>query len=173
MRPVIKNPLVFLTVVFAILFLSNPVLAQKTYTMKSGDTLWELSNKFYGDPTLYPIFLEVNNITNPRTIPTGKVIIVPNVDEIKKISREFDAAKRKDLIANISGSSSPATGLNRPLVEGNDPKIVRPTGKLTGVSFQDVLSDRVDVSQTKKVDSSTQTITNPTPVGGTTQIPGK
>lgn len=174
MRPLNKNPIVFLTVVFACLLLSSPAFAQKTYTMKAGDTLWELSNKFYGDPTLYPIFLECNKIDNPRAIPIGKTIIVPNVDEIKKISREHDAAKRQELINQISGKAPEATGLNRPLIEGGkEAVVVHPAGKISGVSFQDVLSDKVDVSQTKKVEVTAQSLPNPNPVGGTTQMPGK
>jgi len=86
-----------------------PSWAVKTYTMKSGDTLWDLSQKFFGDPTLYPIFLEVNDIDNPRTIPTGREIIVPNYDEMKKIAQEPDPEKRKTLIKNVTGGVSPAT----------------------------------------------------------------
>ncbi len=85
-----------------------PAHAMKTYTMKEGDTLWDLSSKFYGDPTLYPVFLEVNDIANPRTIPVGKEILVPNYDEMKKIAQEPDPEKRKKLITQITGGSAPA-----------------------------------------------------------------
>ncbi|RCK79156.1 MAG: hypothetical protein OZSIB_0270 [Candidatus Ozemobacter sibiricus] len=86
----------------------GPALAMKTYTMQEGDTLWDLSSKFYGDPTLYPVFLEVNDIANPRTIPVGKVILVPSYDEMKKIAQEPDPEKRKKLITQITGGSAPA-----------------------------------------------------------------
>jgi len=94
-------------VVAAVLMAAAPSFAAKTYTMKDGDTLWELAQRFYGDPTLYPVFLEVNQISNPRTIPVGKVITVPSFDDMKKIANEPDPTKRKALItAAQSGSSS-------------------------------------------------------------------
>ena len=100
---------------FFILVSLLPVFGGQTYTMKGGDTLWDLSNKFYGDPTLYPIFLEVNKIDNVRTIPTGKVLVIPSAEDIKKISREHDPDKRKALISQAAGSSD-----SRPLIEKND-----------------------------------------------------
>ncbi|MFZ2955531.1 MAG: LysM peptidoglycan-binding domain-containing protein [Candidatus Ozemobacteraceae bacterium] len=96
--------------IFAILASAMPVFAGKTYTMKGGDTLWDLAQKFYGDPTLYPVFLEVNSISNPRTIPNGRVINIPNFDEIKKIAAEPDPVKRRALIGSVTGKqiSSPS-----------------------------------------------------------------
>ncbi|HNW36186.1 MAG TPA: LysM peptidoglycan-binding domain-containing protein, partial [Candidatus Ozemobacteraceae bacterium] len=85
---------------------SAPAFADKTYTMKDGDTLWDLSSKYYNDPTLYPIFLEVNDIDNPRMIPVGRVIIIPSFDEMKKVAAEPDPAKRQSMIKNLSGGSS-------------------------------------------------------------------
>lgn len=102
-----------LLVALILLAAATPSFAAKTYTMKDGDTLWELAQRFYGDPTLYPVFLEVNQISNPRTIPTGKVITVPNFDDMKKIANEPDPAKRKALITQAqSGSSSSTSSSN-------------------------------------------------------------
>lgn len=86
-----------------------PSWAAKTYTMKQGDTLWDLSAKFFGDPTLYPAFLEVNDISNPRTIPVGREIIVPSYDEMKKIAQEPDPDKRKAMIKNVTGGTTTAS----------------------------------------------------------------
>ena len=96
-------------VLFAALAATSPALAGTTYTMKDGDTLWELSAKYYNDPTLYPVFLEVNNIDNPRMIPVGREIIIPSFDDMKKVAQEVDPSKRKSLINKLSsnaGSSS-------------------------------------------------------------------
>lgn len=92
-------------VLFASLVATLPALAGTTYTMKEGDTLWELSAKFYNDPTLYPVFLEVNNIDNPRMIPVGREIIIPSFDDMKKVAQEVDPAKRKSLISKLSSNS--------------------------------------------------------------------
>jgi len=95
--------LLFGIVTFAV---SAPAFADKTYTMKDGDTLWDLSSKYYNDPTLYPIFLEVNSIDNPRMIPVGRVIIIPSFDDMKKVAAEPDPAKRQSMIKSLSGGSS-------------------------------------------------------------------
>lgn len=79
----------------------------RTYTMVEGDTLWELANKFYGDPTVYPVFLEVNSIDNPRTIPVGRVINVPSYDEMRRIANEVNPEKRAQLINQIRGGGTP------------------------------------------------------------------
>lgn len=97
-------------VVAGLLMAVAPGFAAQTYTMKSGDTLWELAQRFYGDPTLYPVFLEVNRISNPRTIPTGKVLTIPNLNDMKKIANETDPAKRKALINSAQGGSSSTSG---------------------------------------------------------------
>ncbi|HNV72602.1 MAG TPA: hypothetical protein PKO06_23035, partial [Candidatus Ozemobacteraceae bacterium] len=47
------------------------------------------------------VFLELNFIENPRTIPTGTVILVPTMDEMQKIAKEKDANRRKELMNNI------------------------------------------------------------------------
>ena len=83
-------------------------LAMRTYEMQQGDTLWDLSAKFYGDPTLYPVFLEVNDIANPRTIPVGREIVVPSYDEMKKIAQEPDPDKRKAMIKQVTGGVTPS-----------------------------------------------------------------
>ncbi|MBF0546466.1 MAG: LysM peptidoglycan-binding domain-containing protein [Candidatus Riflebacteria bacterium] len=95
--------------ILTFLFSTLPVMAIKTHTMKAGDTLWGLSQQYYGDPTLYQIFLEVNSISNPRTIPIGKVIKVPSYDEMKKIATEVDPVKRKALIQQVTGGTDSST----------------------------------------------------------------
>ncbi len=77
--------------------------AAKTHVFRDGDTLWELAAKHYGDPTLYPVLLQVNNISNPRTIPNGKVIIIPDKSDMKAIASEGDALKRQEMIRRITG----------------------------------------------------------------------
>lgn len=98
--------IIILATIFINFFIINKSYAVQTYTMKEGDTLWDLAAKFYGDPRLYPIFLEVNDITNPRRIPTGKVIIVPSYNELKKIQNEPDPQKRKQMIQNLRESNT-------------------------------------------------------------------
>jgi putative chitinase len=134
-----------------------------TYTMQKGDTLWELAAKNYGDPTLYPVFLEVNDITNVRSIPVGKEIIIPSLTEMQKISKELDPDKRKELIKNIKGDSG-GNSLDKPLLGGTtgspgstepDPSGFVPSDGPIKVSFQDVLEGpRVKGEHLKSVETN-------------------
>lgn len=91
----------FLLATFVFLTLTG-AMAVTTHTMTSGDTLWELAAKHYGDPTLYPVLLEVNGIDNPRTIPNGKVIIIPDKSTMQNIAKETDAARKRELISQAT-----------------------------------------------------------------------
>jgi LysM repeat protein len=101
------------------LVVSQQARAVTTHTFTSGDTLWELAAKHYGDPTLYPVFMAVNNIDNPRTIPNGKVIIIPDKKDLENIAQETDPDKKQELINQVPGGQNsfvPPT----PAGNGND-----------------------------------------------------
>lgn len=47
------------------------------YSVQSGDTLQKISDKFYGNPRLYTLIQQVNNITNPSQIRVGQLLRIP------------------------------------------------------------------------------------------------
>jgi LysM repeat protein len=152
-----------LVLLCAAVLTAAPALAVKTHTMVAGDTLWDLSSQFYGDPTLYPVFLEVNSIDNPRTIPVGKVIIVPSFDEIKKIAAEPDPAKRRDLISRIQGDAGSSTTSNptqpapgattyTPPDDRNRPKADWPSEK-RDVRFRNMMESNIPADKVIAVDT--------------------
>ncbi len=94
--------------VIVLLLVAVSVDAATTHVIRSGDTLWELAAKHYGDPTLYPILLQVNDISNPRTIPNGKVIIIPDKSDMRAIANESDALKRREMITRATSGKSVA-----------------------------------------------------------------
>jgi nucleoid-associated protein YgaU len=47
------------------------------YTIRWGDTLWDISEAFYRTPWLYPRIARFNNIRNPDHIIAGRTIRVP------------------------------------------------------------------------------------------------
>lgn len=48
--------------------------AAKSYTVKRGDTLWDIAHRFYGSGTQWRRIAEKNGVTNPRTLQIGKVL---------------------------------------------------------------------------------------------------
>ncbi len=56
-----------------------------TYTIKKGDTLWDISSKFLKDPFLWPKLWERNPyITNPHLIFPGNAIQLSATEPVKK-----------------------------------------------------------------------------------------
>ena len=81
----------FLTVLILCFCLSFSPLAQEkkeaenVYTIKQGDTLWDISSKFLKDPFLWPKLWQRNPyITNPHWIYPGQPIHLSPLEELKK-----------------------------------------------------------------------------------------
>lgn len=51
--------------------------APRTYTVESGDTLWAISERFYGDGNRYPEIAAASGIDNPDLIQPGQVVTIP------------------------------------------------------------------------------------------------
>lgn len=68
---------IILILFFAVAFLgASPVFAQNmTYTIEKGDTLWDICEKYYGDPDLWPKLWQMNPfVTNPHLLIPGDII---------------------------------------------------------------------------------------------------
>jgi nucleoid-associated protein YgaU len=55
----------------------EPAPAARTYTVESGDTLWAISERFYGDGSKYQIIADASGIANPDLIQPGPVLTIP------------------------------------------------------------------------------------------------
>jgi nucleoid-associated protein YgaU len=54
---------------------STPRPAQRTYTVRAGDTLWSIAVKVFGDGERWTELAKLNNLTWPRKqLPAGKVL---------------------------------------------------------------------------------------------------
>ncbi|MGI0483441.1 LysM peptidoglycan-binding domain-containing protein [Geminocystis sp. CENA526] len=52
------------------------------YRIKSGDSLYMLALRFYGDGTAWHLITEANpNITSPQNLEIGQIILIPNLTE--------------------------------------------------------------------------------------------
>lgn len=108
--------------------LSGVVLGATTHTFKDGDTLWELAARHYGDPTLYPVLLQVNGIDNPRTILNGTVIVIPDKNDMKAIANEQDPERKKALLAKAGakpGSQGNSNESDKPQTPDSPDKVSR------------------------------------------------
>ncbi|MFB7722203.1 LysM peptidoglycan-binding domain-containing protein [Nocardia sp. NPDC058058] len=54
-----------------------PPPAAQTYTVESGDTLWAIAERFYGDGNRYQQIADANGIPNPDAINVGQVLTIP------------------------------------------------------------------------------------------------
>jgi hypothetical protein len=95
--------------------LSLPAGAQQvTHTVEKGDTLWDICEKYYGDPDLWPKLWQMNPfITNPHLLSPGDVITLledvpikkqPPVDQVAAKSTEtiYESSRDKTGI-DVSG----------------------------------------------------------------------
>jgi LysM repeat protein len=55
----------------------EPEPAPRTYTVVSGDTLWAISERFYGDGSKYQVIADASGISNPDLIQPGQVLTIP------------------------------------------------------------------------------------------------
>lgn len=49
----------------------------RTYTVVSGDTLWAISERLYGDGSAYQRIADASGIKNPDLIHPGQVLRIP------------------------------------------------------------------------------------------------
>jgi nucleoid-associated protein YgaU len=56
---------------------SSPLQA-KTRLVQEGDSLWSIAAAEYGDPARWRPIAEANNITNPRELTPGQVLVIPS-----------------------------------------------------------------------------------------------
>ncbi|BBY44613.1 LysM peptidoglycan-binding domain-containing protein [Mycolicibacterium celeriflavum] len=54
-----------------------PPPAPRTYTVVSGDTLWAIAERFYGDGNKYQVIADASGISNPDLIHPGQVLTIP------------------------------------------------------------------------------------------------
>ena len=54
-----------------------PAPEPRTYTVVSGDTLWAIAERFYGDGSKYQQIADASGIANPDLIQPGQVLTIP------------------------------------------------------------------------------------------------
>ncbi len=54
-----------------------PEPAARTYTVESGDSLWAIAERFYGDGSKYQAIADASGIPDPDLIQPGQVLTIP------------------------------------------------------------------------------------------------
>ena len=57
--------------------LAKMCIRDRTYTVQSGDTLWAIAERYYGDGNQYMKIASANSIANPDLINPGQVLVIP------------------------------------------------------------------------------------------------
>jgi LysM repeat protein len=52
--------------------------SRRVHEVVPGDTLWDLAQRYYGDGTLWPHIAAANGITDPRALPVGVLLWIPD-----------------------------------------------------------------------------------------------
>lgn len=56
------------------------------YTVKAGDTLAAIAQRFYGDPSRYREIAAASRINNPNLILVGQRLTIPNVPDLSEVA---------------------------------------------------------------------------------------
>lgn len=57
--------------------------SEQSYTVAAGDSLWKISEKFYGTGFNWKLIASANNLVNPRVIHSGNTLRIPDASTAK------------------------------------------------------------------------------------------
>ena len=103
---------------FVVLFAVSYAGAQpKTHTVQKGDTLWDICQKYYGDPNLWPKLWEMNPfVTNPHLLKPGDIITLFDAAPEKAEKETAVAEKEAPPVPKMKGVD--VAGLTKPEAMG-------------------------------------------------------
>lgn len=85
---------------------NEPVTQEQSYVVKSGDTLWAIAQKYYGDGSLAWNLAEVNGIKNANLIYPGDNLTIPE----KSVVQSATYTGTKGISAKPTVTTNPETG---------------------------------------------------------------
>ncbi len=112
--------------VITILFMVLSVEADQLYQVKNGDTLWNICDKYYHDPLLWPKLWQINpQITNPHLIYPGDVLRLKETPEELVKAAQKKANKQEVLSLKLSPQVVETAGYVLPQKEPFSGQIVK------------------------------------------------
>ena len=94
----------------------------RTHTFEEGDTLWALAKEYYGNGNYWEALAIYNNISNPKKISNGTVVVLPHKDVLKGIQEGNYAMDLYTISKKVYGTSRYASliaSLNGLINRGN------------------------------------------------------
>ncbi len=80
---------------------------ENIYTIRRGDTLWDISNAFLKDPFLWPFIWKANPyITNPDLIYPGNKLVIPSLAPIER-ALEAPPKPKEELVQKPTTTAAP------------------------------------------------------------------
>ncbi len=70
---------------------------EKVYTVKVGDHLWKIAQKFYKDGYKWVEIAKSNNLQNPNLIVTGSKLTIPDIKTKDEVEQEEPQEKESEL----------------------------------------------------------------------------
>lgn len=141
-----KTGIIFIVCLAAFMLFGSTAGAE-WYVMKPGDNLWTLAANKYGDGNLYTVLSNYNSISNPRAIPVGQKIWMPDKAELIDFRDAETEEDKEDILRqgrnDQDSSLPPSTG----------------TGHVETVPFilhQSILDDEVPMESTTVTPDKTQ-----------------
>jgi Tfp pilus assembly protein FimV len=58
----------------------------QTYTVQSGDTLWSIATKFYGNGSKYPLILRANDMAENERLSVGVTLVIPSATDATPVA---------------------------------------------------------------------------------------
>jgi hypothetical protein len=110
-----------------------------THTVVKGDTLWDICEKYYGDPNLWPQLWEMNPfITNPHLLEAGDVITLLDMETVRLWKETGRWPSKSGTQPGRPGQPGKTTEYSRFSEEGKKMPIPGLTPMGTGIDVSDL-----------------------------------
>lgn len=102
----------------------TPIPDTTTYTVQSGDSLWAIAQKFYGNGNRYMEIARANGIADPNLIHPGEVLKIPG--NTNAITYTVKAGDNLSTIAARYGINWKTLYENNRAIIGDNPNLIHP-----------------------------------------------